>query len=60
LFVFVAGPEVLSHNNLAEHSVRLLVIARMDLFRLFGIWAAQGLTPFFQCLAELSQQHSLR
>lgn len=56
----MAGPEVLSHNNLAEHSVRLLVIARMDLFRLFGIWAAQGLTPFFQCLAELSQQHSLR
>ena len=75
LFVFVARPEVPSHNNLAERSVRPLVIARkisggsrspngsdtrMDLFRLFGTWAAQGLNPFFQCLAELSQPHFLR
>jgi transposase len=74
LFVFVAQPEVAAHNNLAERSVRPLVIARkisggsrspngsdtrMDLFRLFGTWAAQGLNPFFQCLAELSQAHSL-
>lgn len=75
LFVFVALPGVPAHNNLAERSVRPLVIARkisggsrspkgsdtrMDLFSLFGTWAAQGLNPFFQCLAELSQQPSLR
>ena len=75
LFVFVARPEVPSDNNLAERSVRPLVIARkisggsrsprgsdtrMDLFSLFGTWAALGLNPFFQCLAELSQSHSLR
>ena len=74
LFVFVAVPGVPAHNNLAERSVRPLVIARkisggsrspngsdtrMDLFSLFGTWAAQGLNPFFQCLAELSQKHSL-
>ena len=70
LFVFVARPEVPAHNNLAERSVRPLVIARkisggsrspkgsdtrMALFSLFGTWAAQALNPFFQCLAELSQ-----
>ncbi len=75
LFVFVARPEVPSHNNLAERSVRPLVIARkisggsrspkgsdtrMALFSLFGTWAAQGLNPFFQCLAQLSQEHPLR
>ncbi|HBE26176.1 MAG TPA: hypothetical protein DDW33_10875 [Ktedonobacter sp.] len=74
LLVFVAQPEVPARNNLAERSVRPLVIARkisggsqspkgsdtrMDLFSLFGTWAAQGLNPFFQCLAELSQAHSL-
>src|SRR2546421_12062119 len=74
LFVFVARPEVPAHNNLAERSVRPLVIARkisggsrspkgsdtrMDLFSLFGTWAAQGLNPFFQCLAELSRSPSL-
>ena len=74
LFVFVARPGVPSHNNLAERSVRPLVIARkisggsrspkgsetrMALFSLFGTWAAQGLNPFFQCLAGLSQQHPL-
>ena len=73
-FVFVARPEVPAHNNLAERSVRPLVIARklsggsrsptgsdtrMDLLSLFGSWAAQGLNPFFQCLAQLSQQSSL-
>jgi len=75
LFVFVALPGVPAHNNLAERSVRPLVIARkisggsrspkgsdtrMDLFSLFGTWAAQGLNPFFQCLAELSQGYFLR
>ncbi len=71
LFVFVARPEVPSDNNLAERSVRPLVIARkisggsrspngshtrMGLFSCFGTWAAQGLNPFRQCLALLSQQ----
>lgn len=74
LFVFVARPEVPSDNNLAERSVRPLVIARkisggsrspngsqtrMALFSCFGTWAAQGLNPFLQCLALLSQQHAL-
>jgi transposase len=75
LFVFVARPEVPPDNNLAERSLRPLVIARkvsggsrsptgsdtrMDLFSLFGTWAARGLNPFFQCLAEVSQPYSLR
>jgi hypothetical protein len=70
LFVFVARPEVPAHNNLAERSVHPLVIARkisggtrsrngsqtrMALFSLFGSWAAQGLNPFFHCLATLAQ-----
>lgn len=69
LFVFLAVPGVPSHNNLAERSVRPLVIARkisggsrspkgsrtrMGLFSLFGSWAARGENPFFQCLAALS------
>lgn len=74
LFVFVALPGVPAENNLAERSVRPLVIARkisggtrspqgsetrMGLFSLFGTWAAQGLNPFLQCLAVLSQKQSL-
>ena len=74
LFVFVARPEVPPDNNLAERSVRPLVIARkisggsrsptgsqtrMALFSCFGTWAAQGLNPFLHCLALLSPQHSL-
>jgi len=70
LFVFVAIPGVPSHNNLAERSVRPLVIARkisggtrspqgsqtrMALFSLFSTWIAQGLDPFSQCLSLLSQ-----
>jgi transposase len=70
LFVFVAIPGVPSHNNLAERSVRPLVIARkisggtrspqgsqtrMALFSLFSTWIAQGLDPFCQCLSLLSQ-----
>lgn len=72
LFVFVAILGVPSHNNLAERSVRPLVIARkisggsrspkgsdtrMALFSLFGTWAAQSLNPFLQCLTSLSSQH---
>ena len=74
LFVFVAVPGVPAHNNLAEHSVRPLVIARkisggsrspqgsqtrMGLASLFGTWLAQGLNPFSQCLALLTQPNPL-
>jgi transposase len=74
LFVFVAIPGVPAHNNLAERSVRPLVIARkisggsrspkgsqtrMGLASLFGTWMAQGLNPFSQCLALLTQPNTL-
>jgi transposase len=74
LFVFVAVPGVPAHNNLAERSVRPLVIARkisggsrspkgshtrMGLASLFGTWMAQGLNPFHQCLALLTFKTSL-
>ena len=74
LFVFVAVPGVPAHNNLAERSVRPLVIARkisggtrspkgsqtrMGLASLFGTWLAQGLNPFHQCLALLTSQSPL-
>jgi transposase len=74
LFVFVAIPGVPAHNNLAERSVRPLVIARkisggsrspqgshtrMGLASLFGTWMAQGLNPFHQCLALLTTTLSL-
>lgn len=70
LFVFLARPEVPADNNLAERTMRPVVIARkisggsrspsgsqtrMALFSCFGTWAAQGLNPFFQCLALLGQ-----
>jgi transposase len=74
LFVFVALPGVPAHNNLAEWSVRPLVIARkissgtrsprgsetrMGLASLFGTWIAQHLNPFRQCLALLTSPSSL-
>lgn len=74
LFVFVVYPGVPSDNNLAERSVRPLVIARkisggtrspkgsstrMGLASLFGTWMAQGLNPFHQCLALLTTTFSL-
>ena len=74
LFVFVAIPGVPAQNNLAERSVRPLVIARqisggtrspkgsqtrMGLASLFGTWMAQGLNPFHQCLALLTIKSSL-
>lgn len=74
LFVFVAVPGVPAHNNLAERSVRPLVIARkisggsrspkgsetrMGLASLFGTWMAQGLNPLSQCLAFLTQPNPL-
>ena len=74
VFVFVALPGVPAHNNLAERSVRPLVVARkisggtrspqgsqtrMGPASLFGTWMAQGLNPFHQCLATLSMKSSL-
>ena len=74
LFVFVAVPGVPAHNNLAERSVRPLVIARkisggtrspkgsetrMGLASLFGTWMAQGLNSFHLCLALLTTESSL-
>ncbi len=74
LFVFVAVPGVPAHNNLAERSIRPLVIARkisggtrspkgsetrMGLASLFGTWIAQYLNPFSQCLATLTSKSSL-
>jgi len=74
LFVFVAVPGVPAHNNLAERSVRPLVVARkisggtrspkgsetrMGLASLFGTWIAQNLNPFHQCLAVLTAKSSL-
>jgi len=32
---------------------------RVDLFSLFGTWAARGLNTFFHSLAALSHQHPL-
>ena len=74
LFVFVAVPGVPAHNNLAERSVRPLVVARkisggsrspkgsdtpMGLASLFGTWMAQHLNPFHQCLALLTSKSPL-
>jgi hypothetical protein len=73
LFVFVAIPGVPSHNNLAERSIRPLVIARkisggsrspkgsqtrMTLSSLFATWIAQKLNPFQQCLLALTSAFS--
>ena len=73
LFVFVAIPGVPSHNNLAERSIRPLVIARkmsggtrspkgsqtrMTLTSLFATWIAQQLNPFQQCLLALTSTFS--
>jgi transposase len=70
LFQFVLVPGLGADNNLAERSVRPLVVVRkvsggsqspqgsatrMTLASLFGTWTAKGLNPFFQCLALLSQ-----
>jgi hypothetical protein len=74
LFVFVAVPGVPAHNNLAERSIRPLVVARkisggtrspkgsqtrMGLASLFGTWSTQKLNPFRQCLAALTGKSSL-
>ncbi len=70
LFQFVLVPGLASDNNLAERSVRPVVVTRkvsggtqsprgsttrMALSSLFGTWQAKGLNPFDQCLALLTQ-----
>ncbi len=68
LFQFVLVPGLPADNNLAERSLRPLVImrkvsggsrsdegtkTRLTLASLFGTWAARDQNPFFQCLAAL-------
>jgi transposase len=64
LFVFVLEPGVPANNNLAERSLRRLVVSRkisggtrspigsqtrMTLTSLFQTWSAQGLNPLLHC-----------
>lgn len=70
LFTFVLQSGLSADNNLAERSVRPLVVmrkvsggsqsargsaTRMTLASLFGTWRAKGLNPFQECLLLLSQ-----
>jgi hypothetical protein len=70
LFQFVLQPGLSADNNLAERSVRPVVVmrkisggsqsargsrTRMTLASLFGTWRAKGLDPFNECLSLLSQ-----
>ena len=70
LFQFVLVEGLASNNNLAERSIRPLVVVRkisggsrsesgsktrMALASLFGTWQARGLNPFAECLALLSR-----
>ncbi len=70
LFQFVLVQGLASNNNLAERSLRPLVVVRkisggsrsetgskvrMALASLFGTWQARGLNPFAECLALLSR-----
>lgn len=67
-YLFVRLPGVPADNNLAERSLRPLVIARkisggtrsdedtktrLTLASLFGTWQARHLNPFLECLAAL-------
>lgn len=69
LFQFVRQPGLSADNNLAERSVRPVVVSRkvsggtqsprgsttrMTLSSLMGTWRAKGLNPFDMCLALLS------
>jgi transposase len=69
LFQFVRQPGLAADNNLAERSVRPVVVmrkvsggtqsergsrTRMTLASLFGTWRAKGLNPFNECLYLLS------
>jgi transposase len=68
LFLFVLDPAVPADNNLAERSLRPLVImrkisggtrsaagskTRLTLASLFATWQARHLNPFLECLAAL-------
>jgi transposase len=70
LFQFVLVPGLAADNNLAERSIRHVVVmrkvsggsqspkgsaTRMTLASLFGTWRAKGLNPFAECLTQLSQ-----
>jgi hypothetical protein len=70
LLRFVLQPGLSADNNLAERSVRPLVVmrkvsggsqsergsrTRMTLASLFGTWREKGLNPFFECFSLLSQ-----
>ena len=70
LFQFVLVPGLPADNNLAERSIRPLVImrkisggsrseegtqTRLTLASLLGTWAARNLNPFVECLAALQQ-----
>ncbi|TLM98623.1 IS66 family transposase [bacterium] len=70
LFQFVLLDDIPADNNLAERSLRPLIVSRkisggtrssegsktrMGLASLFGTWQARGLNPFHQCLALLAQ-----
>lgn len=70
LFQFVLQPGLSADNNLAERSIRPLVVirkvsggsqspkgsaTRMTLASLFGTWRAKSLNPFQECLFLLSQ-----
>jgi len=74
LFQFVLVPGLSADNNLAERSIRPLVVmrkvsggsqspkgsaTRMMLASLFGTWRAKGLNPFTESFLLLSQPHSL-
>lgn len=69
LFQFVLQEGLSADNNLAERSIRPMVVmrkvsggpqsergsrTRMTLASLFGTWRAKGLNPFSQCLTLLS------
>lgn len=70
LFQFVLVPGLSADNNLAERSIRAVVVmrkisggtqspkgssTRMTLASLLGTWRAKGLNPFLECFALLSQ-----
>ena len=70
LFQFVVAPGLPTDNNLAERSIRPLVImrkisggsrsaegtkTRLTLASLLHTWAARSLNPFLECYAALQQ-----
>ncbi len=70
LFLFVLVPDLPADNNLAERSIRPVVImrkisggsrsdegskTRLTLASLLGTWQARHLNPFAECLAALQR-----